>query len=410
MEITRTATDRCVRVALRGRLDAAWSNSVQEALDACVRAGQHEIELDLSEVAFLSSAGIRVLLLTYRKLHAIKGRLAIVEASIEVRQVVELAGLRALLAAPEAEPAAPPAVEAAPRCLERSEGRYDIHVLAADGRIAVRAVGDPTALLRAGTLAGLHHETFPPGRLAVGVGAFGSADADCRGRLGELLALGGAAVTLPTSGEATPDWVVCEAQLVPDAQLAYGLVGAGEFAYTARFEAASAGPLPLAALVDAALQIAQADAVALAVVAETAQFVGAALRRSPDGQRAGVFAFPAIREQLDFTAEAAHAGSLGVLAGFAARGAPAAVAAHLRPLERDGSVAAHLHAAVFPYRPLPRGVLALDETVRELFASQTVVDLLHLLHDWRPGSGAGQTSFHRGALWCAPLTFDGAVP
>ncbi|MGH7789708.1 MAG: STAS domain-containing protein, partial [Candidatus Binatia bacterium] len=176
------------------------------------------------------------------------------------------------------------------------------------------------------------------------------------------------------------------------------------------FEAAATGPLPLAALVDAALQIAQADAVALAVVAETAQFVGAALRRSPDGQPAGIFAFPAIREQLDFTAEAAHADSIGVLAGFAARAASGAVAAQLRPLERDGAVAAHLHAAVFPYRPLPRGRLALDETVRELFESQTVVDLLHLLHDWRPGSGAGQTSFHRGALWCAPLRFDEAAP
>jgi hypothetical protein len=61
---------------------------------------------------------------------------------------------------------------------------------------------------------------------------------------------------------------------------------------------------------------------------------------------------------------------------------------------------------VFPYRPLPRGDIPCAETVRALFDSQTVVDLLHLLHDWRPGSGAGQSRFHRGALWCAPLALD----
>src|SRR5262249_24177445 len=138
-------------------------------------------------------------------------------------------------------------------------------------------------------------------------------------------------------------------------------------------------------------------------VAEAAQFVGAALRRSPDGCASGIFAFPAIRDQLDFTAEAAHAGSVGVIAGFAARQAAAEVAVHLRPLDRGSALAAHLHAAVFPYRPIPRGRIGLEATVRGLFDAQNVVGLLQLLHDWRPGAGAGQTLLQRGALWCAPL-------
>jgi hypothetical protein len=93
-----------------------------------------------------------------------------------------------------------------------------------------------------------------------------------------------------------------------------------------------------------------------------------------------------------------------LVGGFAARRPPPQLAGHLRPLDRDGALAAHLHAAVFPYRPIRRGRIGLDETVRTLFDGQSVLGLLHLLNDWRPGSGAGQTCFHRGALWCAPLT------
>jgi len=416
MDITRTPGDGRVRLALRGRLDAAWSNAVQDALADCVRCGQHEIELDLSEVPFLSSAGIRVLLLTYRQLHAIRGRLSIVACSSEVLQVIELSGLRSLLATAADAETSPAPAEAAPAAqrLERDGARYDVHTLDARARIAVRAVGDPAALLERGALALPVQVAFPAGRLAVGVGAFGGTPDGCRDRLGELLAVAGAAVTLPTSGEGRPDWLLCEERLVPEAHLAYGLIGDGAFAHEVRFEAgAEVGSVPLDGLVAAALEITGAEAIALAVVAEAAQFVGAALRRSPDGCESGIFGFPAIRDRLDFTAEAAHAGSVGVIAGFAARRAPAEIAGQLRQLDRDGALSAHLHAAVFPYRPIPRGRIALDDTVRGLFDAQNVVALLHLLHDWRPGAGAGQSSMRRGALWCAPLevaAFGGTPP
>lgn len=403
MEITSTTIDRRVRLTLCGRFDAAWSGHVQEALDACVRAGQHEIELDLAQVTFLSSAGIRVLLIGNRQLAGIRGRLAIVDASSDVRQVIELAGLRALLADAAASAEEPRAADAAPREVERAGTRFAVRTLDAAARIAVRAIGDPAALLGGGAAPALQRHAFPAGRMAVGVGAFGAEGDGCRDRLGEFMALGGAAITLPTGCEGKADWMLCEDRLVPEAALAYGLIGDGRFAYQARFESDGAGPLPLTELVAAALDIAGADAAAIAVVAEAAQFVGAALRRPPGERARGLFAFPEIRDQLDFTAEAAHAGSVGMVVGFAARTPPPGLAAQLRPLDAERTCAAHLHAAVFPYRPLRRDLTSLEETVRGLFDSQVVLGVLHLLNDWRPGTGAGQSRFHRGAVWCAPL-------
>lgn len=412
MEITRSTVDGRACVALCGRFDATWSGAVQDALAECIRLGQHEIDLDLGAVPFLSSAGIRVLLVTHRQLHGIQGRLAIVAASPEVRQVIELAGLRPLLATAGGDAVEAPTASAmvAEHC-ERHGIALEVHARHPGADLAVWALGDPRALLERGVReTTLATERFPPSRLAVGLGAFGTEADGCAERLGELLAVGGVAVTLPGGEDGQPDWLLCAERFVPAARLAYGIVADGEFALEIRFEGVPArGPVALSLLLETALELAGGAAIGFALVAEAAQLVGARLRRAPTASEASTFAFPAIREHLDFTAEPVHAGTTAVIAGFAAREASTMLAPHLRPLTPDGALLAHVHAAVFPYRPIRRGRIALDETVRLLFDSQTVLAVLHLLNDWRPGGGAGQTMVHRGALWCAPLADDGGA-
>ena len=63
----------------------------------------------------------------------------------------------------------------------------------------------------------------------------------------------------------------------------------------------------------------------------------------------------------------------------------------------------HLHAAVFPYRPLRKGRVDLASTLDHLFEDRTVRAVLHLVHDWRQPLGAGQSAFTRGVAWTAPL-------
>ena len=75
---------------------------VAKALEECVRAGAHVVRLDMAEVSYVSSAGLRVLLAAYRQLSKIGGRFAIVRASENVRSVLDLGGLSSLLDLPAA--------------------------------------------------------------------------------------------------------------------------------------------------------------------------------------------------------------------------------------------------------------------------------------------------------------------
>jgi len=412
MEITRTVAAEHVELKLKGRLDAIWSDHVGRALADCVRAGQHVLALDMAEVDYISSAGIRILMIYTRQLKAIHGGLAVINASENVRRVLQLAGLDALLQVGAGPAAAPvPAAGQSSRQLVLSQPGTTAEVYELDLKATLRVdwPGDATAWL-AGRAPPAEYApvAFPVRTLGLGLGALGAGEASAGERLGEFLAAGGAAVCQPADGTHKPDYMLLQGSLTPTVQVAYGLVGRGGFGRLLRFDK---GPeqtsVPLSAVVQACLAAVGSDAVGLVMVAETAALVGAALQKTPGhpaaDQAHGIFAFPDVRDWLSFTAEAALANTTSLIVGLAASAARGASLRLLKPLVRSGTLHGHFHAAAFPYRPLRKGRVELAATVGLLFESEQVLGLLHLLNDWRPASGAGESRFLRGACWCAPI-------
>lgn len=162
----------------------------------------------------------------------------------------------------------------------------------------------------------------------------------------------------------------------------------------------------MSALAEAALERCGAAQVVLVAVAEAASLIGAALQAPPARLTGDWFAFPALREHLLFTAEPVHLNETCLLAGVVARHPEPRLAAYLRPMGKGSVVQGHCHAAVVPYRLVHKGRIELEATVAALLETETLRDILHLLHDDREGVGAGESYFRRGAVWCAPVSFD----
>jgi anti-anti-sigma factor len=97
METTETRSGDTLVVAPRGRLDADSATPFQEALLAHVEAGDRSILLDLADLTYVSSAGLRVLLTTARSLQAQGGRLEVCAVRGEVQDVLEMTGLDAFV-------------------------------------------------------------------------------------------------------------------------------------------------------------------------------------------------------------------------------------------------------------------------------------------------------------------------
>jgi hypothetical protein len=255
---------------------------------------------------------------------------------------------------------------------------------------------------------------FPDSTFAIGLGALGENFEDCQGRFGEFIAVGGAVAYLPTDGTNVPDFLV-GGRTTPEVQVCYGIACDGRrphpFNSLIRFEAKKNGmPIPLTHLLESCLELAGSEQVGIVAIAESAGLVGAALRRSPvlAGFEPEAFELPRIRDWLAFTAERAYTKSVVLLAGVAVRGGANTLAHVTRPFPNPASSApttfGHFHAAAFSYRPVQKGQIDLNGSVKTLFEGQALEGVLHLLHDDRTISAAGQSEFIRGACWIAPIS------
>lgn len=419
MEISRRYSRDTVELSVAGRLDGYWSDHLASALDEEIRLGRHHLLLDLSEVVFLSSAGIGVLVKSYNDLDSIRGSLSIWKASERVRKVIEICGLDQMLLAKEDilqdGKRVPYSTSSLVRHVERAEASFDVYALAAEAGLTCRILGD--AKLIDGcrfSKENCYSMDFPDSSFAIGLGALGENFDECRTRFGEFIAVAGAIAYQPTDGTNVPDHLVAAGKSLSHVQVCYGIaceeLSAGPFSMLLRFQAGQGGPVSLTELVDSCLEIAESPRLGIVMVAEAAGLVGASLRRSPAQakEEPRPFDFPQVREWLSFTAERTHTRSMTLVAGVALRDDAGVMAPVVRPLNSSlpnpvGSINGHFHAAAFSYHPLQNGKIDLKTTVRKLFEREDVDDVVHLLTDDRVIAGAGESEFIRGACWIGPI-------
>lgn len=87
------------RVILRldGRLDAAASPILERKISSLIDEDHYYLLLDFSRIDYLSSAGMRVLLSSTKKLMSKKGALVLFSLSEEVSEVIKMAGFDKIL-------------------------------------------------------------------------------------------------------------------------------------------------------------------------------------------------------------------------------------------------------------------------------------------------------------------------
>jgi anti-sigma B factor antagonist len=84
-------------VALVGELDANTSPVAQQQI-LPLAIGGARILIDMSGVTFMSSAGLRLLLLTYRRVVALEGMVALAKVSEDLRYTMSVTGFLAFFA------------------------------------------------------------------------------------------------------------------------------------------------------------------------------------------------------------------------------------------------------------------------------------------------------------------------
>lgn len=405
MEIVRIEREGCPELVISGRLDSYWARHVTDAVDELMREGSHHARLNLAKTSYISSAGVRVLVQAFQQFTTVGGTLAVVEPSPAVRQILELAGLSTMLFARTAEEP----VSREPAIVTREEAgcTFQIHPYAPGERLNCKLAGHPERLLSDGFgEADCAMIPIPRDWISLGLGAFGDTYEDCRERFGEFVAVSGCAAYQPTDETGCADYMLSSGALMPRLAALYSLSCKGRFERFLRFDShAQSGPVGLTSLVEACMEIAQVPLAGMVILAESSGVMGASLKRSPAAGHNSLFHHPEVRQWLSFSPVRSYTRSVLLVAGVAVQEpCPQPLAPLLRSMKRNSKVQAHFHAAVFGYRPLPKGYIELEPAVERLFDGGGLECVLHLLADDRVGSGAGETEFTRGACWIGPVS------
>ncbi len=407
MQIERNASGDLLVLSLIGRFDAHWADLVGSSIQTAIHAGEHVIDVDLTAVDYLSSAGLAILLKYQRQLNAVNGRLRVRNPTKSVLNVLELCRVADLLLGPP-DPEGHRRSTDEPALSEQDGCRFEAYAMPSARSLTCRLVGDPDGFARgvlnpdqgAAVRVSAH-------RFCLGLGGFAGLSEGTVDLFGEALGVAGLAIQQPPVEGHLPDFQQAQGDLIPELRLIYGLAGRGDFSGLLRFEAGSSprGTLAFSALVERALAESRAPAVAVVVLAESQSVVGAALIRSPLAAAGHLpWQFPEVRDWLAFAGEPAGERGLALIVGLACREPDAAARPFLRPFGAGEGTLGHFHAAVLPYRPLPKGRLTLAAAVADLVEAETAEAVLHLIADDRAFEGVGETELLRGACWFGPLT------
>jgi len=87
-----------VVVAVKGRITSATYEDLSAEVDAALADGARKMLIDLAETEFISSAGLRELLTTAKRIRQLDGELRLASLSEGIREVFDISGLTTVLA------------------------------------------------------------------------------------------------------------------------------------------------------------------------------------------------------------------------------------------------------------------------------------------------------------------------
>jgi anti-anti-sigma factor len=92
VEIVEEQNGDILVLYFKGKLDAISSPNAEKKIFECINAGQYKLIFDFSSVDYLSSAGLRVLLSTRKKLKALAGVLLLAAVNPNVIDLLVISG------------------------------------------------------------------------------------------------------------------------------------------------------------------------------------------------------------------------------------------------------------------------------------------------------------------------------
>ena len=97
MEISTNREEKGVVISVKGRMDATTSPDLEKQLTEMIDQGDTDLIIDFAGLDYISSAGLRSILATAKKLKAKNGTFSLAALQDVVKEVFEISGFDAII-------------------------------------------------------------------------------------------------------------------------------------------------------------------------------------------------------------------------------------------------------------------------------------------------------------------------
>lgn len=348
--------EEMVFLLLHGRLDTLGSRQLDEVLTAEFTPTCRQVFLDIKEVAFLSSAGIRILIKYYKLCHEASGELVLQNVPQQAVDVLKMVGLEKLILEKE----------------NHSKNPEKQSVVYEDIQLEWWKLHDETAEM-------IHKKTDDKPFLSPDVykTLIGRAVTEPNGRLSEFISVG--------------SHLFCESEgnQYKGARSLYYSGSSGSPSHLFRFYCPMSTTADLEKIMTLLLDLSECSYAGVAGIVRTAGLSGC----QP----------PTTDTPIRFSPRLLYPNSSLLLAGITHRNEPNVFYPFSRLLSRNSTLSGHFHAAVLPDFTFNRKETDLNKVLQSVPDLAGGHNVFHLINDERPVEGNGQTLFYEGHLWLSRI-------
>jgi anti-anti-sigma factor len=96
MELKEQKSDQCVIIGINGRLDTTNYSILEKKLMDMIDNRQDRILVDCSHMDYVSSSGLRILLMALKKISLTKGKFVLCSLQENIKEIFEISGFTSI--------------------------------------------------------------------------------------------------------------------------------------------------------------------------------------------------------------------------------------------------------------------------------------------------------------------------
>ena len=384
-----------VTLQIIGRIDSLTSQTVQQYLENLTESGERKIVIDFTQINYISSAGLRILLLFQKQLKKVDGEIILCNLSPAIADVLRMSGFINLFRILTS-------LDEITTLQAQTEGDATAKLLTKDG-IAIEYFS-PDAAPGHLTLIGSHEKmadsTYGPNDLqtvkadelqfGLGFAALGDDYESTKNLFGEAVIIQGSLFYFPAVRRPVVDYMlISEEDSNIEYKFFFGINLTGNFSRIAAFECQE-GLVDLRQLVAIITELSPAKAMGVVLIAESKGLLGMYLKRVPLSENKPdngltIYSPENFAEWMDFPVEPTDFNKTAIGCGLVVpkKDAVPDVISHLLPDQSN----IHLHAAIFERGPLNKKAANFQQELKRITSESEVSKVIHILDGSRFSSG-----------------------